>query len=116
MILLRSLLGGLGDRQRQRYTYRTASPPEGFEDYFGDRYGQPDDTEAAVALTFSEAFNGVQKRFQLGDETITVRIPPGAKPGSRLRIRGKGQVSPFSGQRGDLYLTIEFAAPFLLRA
>ena len=104
---IEELLGGLGDRRRQRYTYRTASPPEGFEDYFGDRYGQPDDTEAAVALTFSEAFNGVQKRFQLGDETITVRIPPGAKPGSRLRIRGKGQVSPFSGQRGDLYLTIE---------
>ena len=36
-----------------------------------------------------------------------MRIPPGAKTGSRLRIKGKGQVSPFSGQRGDLYLNIE---------
>lgn len=38
---------------------------------------------------------------------MKVRIPPGAKTGSRLRIKGKGQLSPFSGQRGDLYLNIE---------
>ena len=44
---------------------------------------------------------------QLDDETINVRIPAGAKPGSRIRIKGKGRPSPFSQQRGDLYLTIE---------
>ena len=65
------------------------------------------DTEAAIALTFAEAFHGVQKRLQLDDETINVRIPVGAKPGSRIRIKGKGRPSPFSQQRGDLYLTIE---------
>jgi DnaJ-class molecular chaperone len=40
-------------------------------------------------------------------ETLTIRIPPGAKPGSRLRVKGKGQYSPFGGPRGDLYLTLE---------
>ncbi|MEA5549599.1 DnaJ C-terminal domain-containing protein [Anabaena cylindrica UHCC 0172] len=65
------------------------------------------DTEAAIALTFSEAFHGVQKRLKLDDETINVRIPAGAKPGSRIRLKGKGRPSPFSQQRGDLYLTIE---------
>ncbi|OUL34859.1 molecular chaperone DnaJ [Nostoc sp. T09] len=65
------------------------------------------DTEAAIALTFSEAFHGTQKRLQLDGETINVRIPPGATPGSRVRIKGKGHPSPFSQQRGDLYLTIE---------
>ncbi|MGH2414268.1 MAG: J domain-containing protein, partial [Microcystaceae cyanobacterium] len=30
-----------------------------------------------------------------------------AKPGSRIRVKGKGQMSPFSQQRGDLYLTVE---------
>ena len=59
------------------------------------------------ALTFSEAFHGTQKRLQLDGETINVRIPPGAKPGSRIRIKGKGSISPFSQQRGDLYLTID---------
>mgnify|MGYP001030144230 CR=1 FL=1 len=68
----------------------------------------PQDTEAAIALTFSEAFHGTQKRFTVGDDkAINVRIPAGARPGSRIKIKGKGQRSPFSGQRGDLNLTIE---------
>jgi curved DNA-binding protein len=65
------------------------------------------DTEAAIALTFSEAFQGVQQRLLLDDEKINVRIPAGAKPGSRIKLKGKGSPSPFSQQRGDLYLTIE---------
>jgi len=55
----------------------------------------------------------VQKRLQLDDETLNVRIPAGAKRGSRIRLKGKGRPSPFSQQRGDLYLTIElFPHPF----
>jgi curved DNA-binding protein len=65
------------------------------------------DSEAAIALTFAEAFNGTQKQFRLGSETVKVRIPSGVKTDSRVRIRGKGQPSPFSGQRGDLHLNIE---------
>jgi len=81
----------------------------GFDDFHGGFRSQAPapDTEAAIALTFSEAFHGVQKRLQLDEETINVRIPPGAKPGSRIRLKGKGRPSPFSQQRGDLYLTIE---------
>ena len=58
-------------------------------------------------LSFSEAFNGTQKQFRIGSETVKVRIPAGAKTGSRLRIKGKGQTNPLGGQRGDLYLNIE---------
>lgn len=66
------------------------------------------DSEAAISLTLSEAFNGVQKRLQVGNEVIEVRIPSGAKPGSRIRVRGKGRFSPYyTSQRGDLYLTVE---------
>ncbi|MBD2388306.1 DnaJ C-terminal domain-containing protein [Cylindrospermum sp. FACHB-282] len=108
--------GGSPTGQR-RYTYRTMTKPGGFGEYidFGDREdpfsrfsniaGQ--DTEAAIALTFSEAFHGTRKQLQIDGETITVRIPPGAKPGSRIRVKGKGQISPYNQQRGDLYLTIE---------
>ncbi|WP_341733011.1 DnaJ C-terminal domain-containing protein [Microcoleus sp. EPA2] len=73
------------------------------------------DSEAAIALTFSEAFHGVQKRLQFDDETINIRIPAGAKPGSRIRLKGKGRASPFSQQRGDLYLTIEVLPHSLFR-
>jgi curved DNA-binding protein len=67
----------------------------------------PPDSEGSVQLSFSEAFNGTQKQFLLGNETVKVRIPSGAKSGSRLKIKGKGQSSSVSGQRGDLYLNIE---------
>lgn len=102
--------GGGGRTGRRTYTYRTSTGgASGFGDFDQGFYTQAPapDTEAAIALTFSEAFHGVQKRLQLDDETINVRIPPGAKPGSRIRIKGKGRTSPLSQQRGDLYLTIE---------
>ncbi|MBV8885946.1 MAG: DnaJ domain-containing protein [Chroococcidiopsidaceae cyanobacterium CP_BM_RX_35] len=101
--------GGGGRTGRRTYTYRTStSEPSGFGNIYDNAYTQAPapDAEAAIALTWSEAFHGVQKRFQIDDETINVRIPPGAKPGSRLRIKGKGRVSPFSHQRGDLYLEV----------
>ena len=63
--------------------------------------------EATLKLTFSEAFRGVQKRLNLGNEIIDVRIPPGAKNGSRIRVRGKGSSSPYSQNRGDLYLNVQ---------
>ncbi len=108
--------------EKRAYTYRTSSPGSGgfggFEDGFsgGGFQNMPSaDTEAAITLNFSEAFKGTQKRFQLGDETINVRIPPGAKPGSRIRIKGKGHTSPYSQQRGDLYLTIDLQPHHLFR-
>ncbi len=72
------------------------------------------DLEASLTLTLAEAFNGVDKRLNIGSETISVRIPAGAKQGSRIRLRGKGRPSPFGiSERGDLYLNVELAAhPF----
>ncbi|MBW4637842.1 MAG: DnaJ domain-containing protein [Gloeocapsa sp. UFS-A4-WI-NPMV-4B04] len=101
---------------RQTYTYSTSpgSSPgfsgfDGFSDFSGsqDPTATTQDREAAIALSFAEAFQGVQKRFSLGNETIEVRIPPGAKPGSRVRVRGKGTVNSYNQQRGDLYLKVE---------
>ncbi|WP_193196715.1 DnaJ C-terminal domain-containing protein [Nostoc sp. MG11] len=114
---INELLGRFGGSTprsgRQSYSYRTStSAPSGFGGFndfgFQDAGGGAiQDSEAAIALTFSEAFHGVQKRFSLGNETLDVRIPAGAKPGTRLRVRGKGQVNPMTQQRGDLYLKIE---------
>ncbi len=99
---LNDLMGRSGRKTRTTET-------DGFSDFGGGFRSQAPapDTEAAIALTFADAFHGVQKRLQLDDETINVRIPAGAKPGSRIRIKGKGRLSPFSQQRGDLYLTID---------
>ncbi|MBD2677529.1 MULTISPECIES: DnaJ C-terminal domain-containing protein [Nostoc] len=114
---INELLGRFGGASprggRQTYSYRTSTGAPsgfgGFSDYgFQDAgAGTAQDSEAAIALTFGEAFYGVQKRFSLGNETIDVRIPPGAKTGTRLRVRGKGQINPMTQQRGDLYLKVE---------
>ncbi|MEB3826888.1 DnaJ C-terminal domain-containing protein [Phormidium sp. CCY1219] len=115
--LLGRVGGPGGGRSRTggwNYNYRTSrSGPTGFggfEDFagYGDRAaGASMDREGTIRLTFAEAFNGSQKRLSLGNEAIDVRIPPGAKPGSRVRVRGKGQVNPYNQQRGDLYLHVE---------
>ncbi|QSJ15839.1 DnaJ domain-containing protein [Nostoc sp. UHCC 0702] len=114
---INELLGRFGGASpgagRQSYSYRTSTgrPGSGFGGYsdygFQDAGAAGQDSEAAIALTFAEAFAGVQKRFSLGNETIDVRIPAGAKPGTRLRVRGKGQINPMTQQRGDLYLKVE---------
>ncbi|WP_026735691.1 DnaJ C-terminal domain-containing protein [Fischerella sp. PCC 9605] len=114
--------GGASPRSgRQSYSYRTSTGAGpggfgGFSDFGFQDTGAgaaTQDGEAAISLTFSEAFHGVKKRFSLGNETIDVRIPPGAKPGTRLRVRGKGPVSPLTQQRGDLYLKVELQShPF----
>ena len=93
------------------YSARSRSgAPGGFNDV--GNFGEPStmagiDLESNLTLTLAEAFNGVQKRLSLGAEIIDVRIPAGAKPGTKIRVRGKGQANPYNRQRGDLYLRIE---------
>ncbi len=66
------------------------------------------DQEATLKLTLSEGFHGAQKRFTIGQESVTVQIPAGVKPGSKIRIKGKGATHPQTQQRGDVYLIVEF--------
>lgn len=102
-----------GSSRRRTYTYQTGtgadqSPFTGFEDMMGGYRSQMPQKEAEASLTLSmaEAFNGTQKRLQLGSESFTVRIPSGAKPGSRIRIPGKGTLNPMTQERGDLNVMI----------
>lgn len=107
---------------RSAYSGRTADPFGGFRQPGGayDAYtssrsststaGVNLDAEAAINLTFADAFNGVRKSLRVGDENIDVQIPAGVKAGSKIRVRGKGRFSPhYTSQRGDLYLTVNLA-------
>ena len=112
---INELLGRMGSdtTSRRTYNYRTSTGGPtgfgGFDDFggFGNaRSGPSPDMQASITLSLSEAFHGVQKRLNIGSEIIDVRIPAGAKPSSKIRLRGKGQLNPYSKQRGDLYLTV----------
>lgn len=68
------------------------------------------DAEASVKVTFAEAFRGAERTLSVNDERVQVRIPAGVKTGSRLRLKGKGNLQPGTGRRGDLYLNLEVQA------
>jgi len=110
---INELLGGLGGAGRSNssraYSY-SSSGPSGFNDFSyqtSSTSSGTQDSEGKISLTLSEAFHGVEKQMQIGTEIVTVRIPKGAKTGSRLRLRGKGGLNPLNQQRGDLYLKVD---------
>lgn len=71
------------------------------------RLGRGGDVEAAAPITLAEAFAGTRRQLQLDGRRIEVRIPPGVKTGSRVRVRGEGQAGEAGA--GDLYLVVEVA-------
>jgi DnaJ-class molecular chaperone len=72
----------------------------------------PADVTFPLQLTAAEATRGGRKRVTLrradGDDEVLVSIPPGIRPGTRLRLRGKGRARP-GGDRGDAYLVVDIA-------
>jgi curved DNA-binding protein len=86
-----SIFGGMGTSTRTRRSQsRTAQPAI---------YEQP------VSITFQEAYNGTQRTVQIGDRRKEVKIPAGAKTGTKVRYAGAG---PQQGrQKSDLYLVID---------
>jgi DnaJ-class molecular chaperone len=77
----------------------------------GPARGRPEpmrgsDVEHPVELTFEQAARGTSLNLQINREgnleTIEVKVPPGVKDGSRVRIRGKGEQS--TGGSGDLFI------------
>jgi len=80
----------------------------GFPSGFGGRAAPVDlDAEATINLTLSEAFRGCERHLSVNEERVQVRIPAGVRSGSRLRLKGKGNLQPGTGRRGDLYLNLQ---------
>lgn len=68
------------------------------------------DQEADIELSVEELAKGAQRTLKItppGAEakTIEVKIPPGVRPGSRVRIAGQGMKTPRG--RGDLFLRVK---------
>jgi curved DNA-binding protein len=76
---------------------------------FGGRAGRPQprkgrDVEFPLEVTLEEAYSGTTRTLKMADgKRLEVKIPPGVKDGSRVRISGKG-AEGYGGVKGDLYL------------
>ena len=88
-----SIFGGVGGVPggTGRRTSRRAAPQS---------YQQP------VTITFQEAYQGTERSLQVDSRHLEVKIPAGARTGTRIRVAGAGPADG-SGRRGDLYLIIE---------
>lgn len=57
-------------------------------------------------LTAMQAQTGGDVSFAIDGRRVTAKIPAGIKNGQKLRLKGLGNYLPSTGQRGDLYLTL----------
>ncbi|WP_394833281.1 DnaJ domain-containing protein [Pendulispora rubella] len=115
-VRIEDLFGGIG-----------GNSAAGVGDVFGDLFGrsrrQPrgpmkgQDLESQVTIDFVSAINGATMDLRTdGGRAVTVRIPPGADEGSRVRIPGQGGPSPNGGPPGDLVLVVHVLEhPFFKR-
>lgn len=103
---INELLGRFSGPNIDRSPQTTANS-DNFSNFGGVGQSISANSEASINLTYAEAFRGITKPLNLGNETIEVRIPAGAKPGSRIRLAGKGKSDADDSQPGDLYLNVE---------
>ena len=67
--------------------------------------------EQPVEITLEEAFAGTTRIIQVTDASgrvrrLEVKIPAGVQEGSRVRVAGQGEASPYGGPAGDLELIV----------
>ena len=95
------------------------SSPGGIGDLFGDLFSRGgrrgsnpgmkgSDIASEVSVDFISALRGAELKLRLqdGGDEITVRVPPGAGDGDKVRIAGHGAPGAFGGPPGDLILNI----------
>lgn len=106
---LESILGGAGG---------------GFSDFFQSIFGgaggapgagtrqrsrqaaRPVNYEQEVQISLDEAYRGAERIVMVDGRRLTMKIPAGARTGTKVRMAGAGPTSP-NGQPSDLYLVIE---------
>ncbi|HEX9029313.1 MAG TPA: J domain-containing protein, partial [Anaerolineales bacterium] len=60
--------------------------------------------EQETEITLQEAYTGTTRRFEIDGRRIEVKIPAGARTGTRVRVAEA--LTGQEGQKGDLYLII----------
>jgi curved DNA-binding protein len=95
---------------------------DGFSDFFGSIFGRESrgragrggvrvtmpgaDVEAEMPVSLDELLHGGRRSIRVGDRSLDVTIPLGARDGTVLRLAGQGERYTDDGPRGDLYIRL----------
>ena len=61
-----------------------------------------------ISISLKEAYQGTSRQLQVGERVMEVKIPAGARTGTKVRMQGAGPAGS-DGQPSDIYLVIEVA-------
>ena len=127
--------GGGGRPSPGGYGYsRGADPGSGFSDFFEaifgglERGGMPGggystvarggDIRSEVAISLEDANSGATRQISFDlitpdgnreRKSFNIKIPPGTRSGSMIRLAGQGQVGSNGGPSGDMLIRVEIA-------
>lgn len=91
----RSIFGGMGN-----VSMRNEMP--------GSRSRMAPQYQQQVSISLKEAFQGTSRQLKTGERTMEVKIPAGARTGTKVRVAGAGPQGA-DGRPTDLYLLVEVA-------
>jgi curved DNA-binding protein len=64
--------------------------------------------ETEISLSVYDVVNGTSKTITINrngsPEQLSIKIPKGMTTGKKIRLKGKGEASPYGGPSGDLYV------------
>ncbi len=106
-----------GTAEDLRDLFGDSSP---FSDFFSQIFGGPDlggfqrrirpqkgqDYEQPIEISLQEAYHGTRRVIQKDGQRLEVKIPAGARTGTRVRVSGEGAAGVAGGPAGDLYLQV----------
>jgi curved DNA-binding protein len=87
--------GGAGGSTRRSVPYGQGSPGTSSADL-----------EHELEISLTEAFHGTSRIINKDGRRLQVKIPAGARTGTRVRMRGEGNRT-FGGNTGDLFLKVK---------
>jgi len=90
-----AIFGGMGRQGPQAWAGTRQAGPRRGQDY-----------EQPVEISLEEASSGTRRVLEKDGRRIEVKIPPGVKTGSKVRIAGEGAPGIGGGATGNLYLKV----------
>jgi curved DNA-binding protein len=95
----RRIFGGVPDM---------GNPGSGSSTYQRIRRGAAPSYQQEVTISLNEAFSGTSRRLELDGRRLEIKIPAGAKTGTKVRVANAIPTGN-ADQKGDLYLVIKVA-------